>query len=467
MANVSVISALTTAATTKTLSGVDSRGGMSSWFRILESFSGAWQTNVEVELTNVLTYAPVFACVRLISSDIAKLRLELVREDANGLWSKTESAAFSPVLRKPNRYQGRIKFVQTWLTSKLIHGNTYVVKERDNRGVVRALYVLDPTRVTPLVADDGSVFYQLDGDNLAGLRSAVTVPASEVIHDIHVPLYHPLVGVSPISACGVAATEALRIQESSTQFFGNGSKPGGVLSAPGHIAKETADRVKAYWDENFTGENAGKVAVLGDGLKYDQLSVNAVDAQLIEQLKWTAEDVCQAYGVPPYKINVGPAPSYANVQFLDIQYYSQCLQELIESFEECLDFGLGLAPDRIDGVRLGVEFNRDDLLQMDTAGRVDAATKTIAGGALSPNEARRRYLDAPPVTGGDSPMLQQQQFSLEALSQRDRDKPFSKPTAPPAATSAPQVNDEPDDEDDTKAIDPAVLLTKVLERVAA
>jgi hypothetical protein len=183
-------------------------------------------------------------------------------------------------------------------------------------------------------------------------------------------------------------------------------------------------------------------------------------------LKWTAEDVCQAYGVPPYKINVGPAPSYANVQFLDIQYYSQCLQELMESFEECLDFGLGLAPDKIEGVRLGTEFNRDDLLQMDTAGRVDAATKTIAGGALSPNEARRRYLDAPPVTGGDSPMLQQQQFSLEALSQRDRDKPFSKPTAPPDATPAQTVNDEPNDEDE-KALDPAALLTKVLERVAA
>ena len=444
-----------------TLSGVDSRGGMSSWFRVLESFTGAWQTNVEVELTNVLTYAPVFACVRLISSDIGKLRLRLVQQDQDGLWAETESPSFSPVLRKPNRYQTRIKFVQYWLTSKLIHGNTYVLIERNSRQTVRALYVLDPTRVTPLVADDGSVYYQLQADNLSTLTEAVLVPASEIIHDVHVQLYHPLVGVSPISACGVAAVEVLRIQENSATFFGNGSQPGGVLSAPGHIAQDTADRLKAYWDTNFTGSNAGKVAVLGDQLAYTPLGlVNAHDAQLIEQLKWTAEDVCQAFGVPPYKINVGPPPNYSNIQALDIQYYSQCLQEMMESFEESLDLGLGLGPDKIDGVRMGVEFNRDDLLQMDTAGKVAAASSAIRSG-LSPNEVRKRYFDAPRVKGGDDPRLQQQDFSLEALAERDQDKPFSRPSTPTAAPVATPADPATDDDTEDRAV--AMLLTKAAE----
>jgi HK97 family phage portal protein len=431
----------------KTLSGVDSRGGMSSWFRVLESFSGAWQTNTEVELTNVLTYAPVYACVRLISSDIGKLRLRLVRQDKDGLWHETENPAFSPVLRKPNRYQTRIKFIQYWLTSKLIHGNAYVLKQRDNRGVVTAMYVLDPTRVTPLVSEDGAVFYQLHADNLSGIKSSVTVPASEIMHDVHVQLYHPLVGVSPISASGVAAVEALRIQEGSAEFFGNHSQPGGVLTAPGHISKETAERIKDKWDTNFTGSNAGKVAVLGDGMKYEQMSVNAHDAQLIEQLKWTAENVCQAFGVPPYKVNVGPPPNYNNIQALDIQYYSQCLQELMESLEEVLDFGLGLAPDRISGERLGVEFNRDDLLQMDTAGRVDAASKAITGG-LSPNEVRKRYHDAPPVEGGEIPFMQEQNWPIRQLAAR----PTPTNAAPADAMGAVE-DDEPDDaEDEAKAL---------------
>jgi HK97 family phage portal protein len=409
------------------LTGVDNRGGW--WPLIREGFAGAWQTNTDVTLANVVTYSPVYACIRLISSDIGKLNLQLVEKDGDGIWDEIENPAFSPVLRKPNRYQGRIKFVQQWLVSKLTFGNAYILKERDNRGVVVALYVLDPIRVRPVVAPDGAVYYQLSPDNLTGLQEAATVPASEIIHDVHVPLYHPLVGVSPITACGVAAVEAIRIQDSSATFFGNGSKPGGILTAPGNISQDTANRVKDFWDTNFTGTNSGKVAVLGDGMQYTQMSVNAHDAQLIEQLNWTALDVCVAFGVPPYKINVGPPPNYNNIQALDIQYYSQCLQEFMESFEEALDFGLGLAPDKVGGVRLGTYLCREDLLQMDTAGRMEAAAKAIYSG-LSPNEVRKRYHDVGPVNGGDAVYMQQQNFSIEALAKRDAmDDPFARATA--------------------------------------
>lgn len=454
-----------TRAKTKTLSGVDSRGGMSSWFRILESFTGAWQTNVEVELTNVLTYSPVYACIRLISSDIGKMRLRLMQlDERSGIWTETFNPAYSPVLRKPNRYQTRNQFAESWSISKMIHGNAYILKERDGRTNVRAMHVLDPTRVTPLVSEDGSVFYQLQGDNLSGLRESVIAPASEIIHDRHTPLYHPLSGVGPISSCGVAAVEALRIQESSAQFFGNNSQPGGILMAPGHITKETAERIAAAWTTNYSGANAGKVAVLGDNLKFESVSVKATDAQLIEQLRWTAEDVARAFGVPFYKLG-GPVPAYNNVESLNLQYYQDVIQAHVEHMEALLDDGLGLAEAKIGGIWLGTDFDESALMRMDTTGRVNAATLAITAG-MSPNEVRARFFDLGPVTGGDSPMLQQQNFSLEALAERDKDKPFSKPTAAaPAAIAAPV--DPREDEDAEKAWDPAVLLTKVLQRVAA
>src|SRR5690606_27341874 len=100
-------------------------------------------------------------------------------------------------------------------------------KRRDRRNVVVALYVLDPTRVTPMVADDGSVFYQLRTDNLAGLGEDILVPAREIIHDRMNCLFHPLVGTSPIYASGLAATQGLNIQTNSANFFGNRSTPGG------------------------------------------------------------------------------------------------------------------------------------------------------------------------------------------------------------------------------------------------
>lgn len=448
-ANLTILSALTLAAFGKaappTLSGVDSRGGW--WPIIRESVAGAWQSNVTVEIANVLTYSPVYACLRIIASDIAKLRPKLVRLQDTGVWVETENPAFSPVLRKPNRYQTSIEFFEHWVLQKLIHGNAYVLLQRDGRGVVAAMYVLDSTRVRPLVAPDGAIYYQLHSDALSGIPDGVMVPASELIHDKMATLYHPLVGISPISACGVAAVEALRIQENSTVFFGNGSKPGGVLTAPGHISQETADRVKAYWDTNFTGENIGKVAVLGDGLKYEGMAATAVESQLIEQLRWTAEDVCQAFGVPRHKVGVGPDPTWQNIEALNLQYYQQCLQEKIEKIELLLDLALGLAPSKIDGVRYGVEFEVDNLMRMDTSGRVNAAKTGVDSGALSPDEARFRYFDLGPVPGGGTPYMQQQNYSLAALAERDRDRPFAKP-APAASVAAPAA---PRGEDEAEA----------------
>lgn len=424
---------ITRAARSETLQPVwGGHGSGRGWWPIVvgDHYAGAWQRNDEIVVSDVLAYSAVFACVTLIASDIGKLRVKLVQQDGDGIWSETDSNAFSPVLRKPNHYQTRIKFFEQWITSKLVHGNAYVLKERDQRGVVVAMTVLDPQRVTPLVAPNGDVYYELRRDDLAGVYAEVNVvvPAREVIHDLMVPLYHPLIGVSPIYACGLAAMQGLKIQGNSTNFFANGSKPGGVLTAPGAISDDTAQRLKDYWDTNYSGANVGKVAVLGDGLKYEAMSVNAVDAQLVEQLKWTAETVCSCFHVPPYMIGVSTAPSYNNIEALNQQYYAQCLQSLIENAEICLDEGLELPRP------YGTEFDLEGLLRMDTAAKVKAAADAIGAGFLKPNEARRQF-DLKPVKGGDTPYLQQQNFSLAALDKRDRGDPFAKPAAPaPAAT---------------------------------
>lgn len=411
------------------------------WPIIREPFAGAWQVGSEESVETVVSYSAVFACESLISSDVAKMRLRLVEQDANDIWQEVESSAFSPFLRKPNRYQNRIQFFEWWMSSKLLHGNTYAVKQRDARGVVVAMYILDPTRVRPLVAPDGSVYYELKTDNLSGIDKDIIVPASEIAHDRCHPKFHPLVGLSPIYACGLAAVEGLRIQSSSSKFFSNGSQPGGVLTAPGAINADTADRMKTYWEENFTGDNVGKVAVLGDGLKYEPMSVNANDAQLIEQLRWTAENVCTAFRVPAYKVGIGNPPNFNSVEALDLQYYKQCLQYHIESLELVMDEALGLSPATINGKRMGVEFDLDDLLRMDTASLIKAEKE--AAGIKKINESRKR-LNLPPVTGGDTVYLQHQDYSLEALAKRDAmPDPFSAgKTTPQAPTPAPKADDE-------------------------
>lgn len=411
------------------MASVDGRGGWRSIIR--ESFAGAWQKNIEIKRDSVLSFHAVFACQTLVASDVAKLRIKLVAQDSDGIWSEVKNPAYSPVLRKPNGFQNRIQFVESWVLSKLQAGNTYVLKQRDGRGVVTKLYVLDPSRVKPLVAPNGDVFYEINTDHLSGLTDQVTVPAREIIHDRFNCFFHPLVGLSPIFANGLAATQGLSIQSNSTRFFTNGSNPGGILSAPGEISDETAARLKAYWETAFSGANVGKVAVLGDGLAYVPMAVKAVDAQLIEQLKWTAEVVCSTYHVPPYKIGIGQMPTYNNVQALNTEYYSQCLQVLIEAIELCLDEGLGT------GETLGTEFDIENLLRMDSVTQMDVLAK--GAGILKVDEMRAK-LDKKPVPGGDTVYLQQQNYSLAALAKRDgRDDPFARGTTP----AAPPAPDEP------------------------
>jgi HK97 family phage portal protein len=418
----------------------DAGGGLSfdrGWWPVRESYASAWQHGVVQRTENVIGYHAVYSCVTLIASDISKIRIRLMEQNSStGIWQETTSPAFSPVLRKPNRYQNRIKFFEHWLVSKLVHGNTYVLVDRDNRNVITAMYVLDPRRTRPMVAPDGSIFYKLSVDNLSGITEEVVVPASEIIHDVMVPLFHPLCGVSPLTACGLAAIQGLNIQNNSAHFFANGSKPGGLLTAPAFINNETATRLKTHWEENYTGENAGRIAVLGDGLKYEALSVNAVDSQLLEQLKWSAEVVASCYHVPAFMIGVGEYPKHDNIEALQQQYYSQCLQGLIDNIQLSLDEGLGLADS--SGQTYGTQFDLDDLLRMDTGRKVTAAKDAIAGGFMTPNEGRAKF-NLPPVTGGDSPMLQQQNYSLAALAKRDAQAdPFANKTP-----AAPTANDNP------------------------
>lgn len=430
--------------------------GMGGWWpRVSEPYSGAWQKNDSWECQTVLAHYAVYACVTLIQNDIGKLRQRLMELDASGIWKETSSPSFSPVLKKPNNYQNHIQFKQWWQNSKLINGNSYGLKQRDQRGIVTAIYVLDPCRVLPLVADDGSIYYQLSNDNLNRVGDGVTVPASEIIHDRMNCLFHPLVGVSPLYAAARAACQSLKMQNDSSTFFENGARPGGILSAPGAISDETAARLKAHWDANYTGQNAGKVAVVGDDLKFQQMKMSATDSQLIEQFRLTAEMVCTAFHVPPSKVGVGASATGTTAAQENQKYYSDCIQILAEEYEACMGEGLAL-PDRY-----GVELDVDGLLRMDMGALVETLAAGVKGGVMTPNYALKR-LNQPSVEGGDTIYLQQQNYSIQALSRRDAQAdPFA--TSQPAATT-PAESDTADEPTDEEIQDQARMLALFVEK---
>jgi HK97 family phage portal protein len=272
----------------------------------------------------------------------------------------------------------------------------------------------------------------------------VTVPASEIIHDRMNCLFHPLVGLSPIFASGLAAYVGRNIQTNATDFFANGSNPSGILTAPEEIDEPTAKKLSERWNQMYAGGNSGRVAVLGSGLKFEALRMTAVDAQMIEHLQWTAETVASTFHVPKFKIGVGEQPTYQNGELLNQVYYSDCLQSHIEQFELAMDEGLGLTEPK-DGRLLGVELDLDALLRMDTATQIKSLAEGVGGAVYTPNEARRK-MDLKPLKGGDTVYMQQQNFSLAALDQRDRENPLGKPPAP-APEPEPTAPPEPEELD--------------------
>lgn len=437
----------------KALSNVPVSGGW--WPLIREPFSGAWQRNKEEVRGTVLSYPALYACIARIAQDIGKLPFTLKQYDKDGLQVTVENPAYSPVLRKPNHYQTQSQFRESWILSKLTFGNTYVLKRRDNRGVVIGLYVLNPMRTKPLVSDSGDVFYELQTDNLSLIPDMeefenLVVPAREIIHDREITLHHPLIGIPPLSAANWPAVKNLRILKSSAEFFANGASPGGILTAPGSISDETAERLSEYWNNNFTGENAGRVAVVGDGLKYEALSANAADSQLVEQMRYSDEQICQPFGVPPFIIGIGSIPAGMKVDDMANMYYNFALQTRIEHMESLLDEGLGISRP------LGVELDLEPLLRMDPQKMSEVEGTKVKNSIATPNEARRKF-GLKPLTGGDTVYMQQQNYSIEALAERDKNNPLALPEPEPAPI--------PPEDDEKSLLKFGLLLRKELKGI--
>lgn len=397
-----------------------------SWFRIQEPFTGAWQRNQELELETLLNDSVVYACLTQIANDVSKMDVFLRREVEDGIWERADNPAWSPVLREPNSYQTREQFFKWWVTSKLVHGSAIVLKRRDGRQVVDRMDILDPMKVRVLEAPDGSAFYDVTPDPLRGVTEHTVYPAREIIYDVMNPLFHPLVGISPLYACAMAALQALKIQRNSTAFFGNGARPGGILMVPTQINQDQADRLLERFETGHSGDNYGKTALLTEGMKYEiPTTQTALESQVVEQLREMAEQVCRAFHMPRYKVQVGPDPTYNNIEALQVDYHVGCIHTHVEGIESGLNKGLGL-PDDYE-----VHFDTDDLFRMDTATLIKSEKE--AEGLKTVNESRKR-LNLISVDGGQTVYRQQQDFSIEALNRRDQ-APAPSTVAAPAAES--------------------------------
>lgn len=433
-----------------------------------EPFTQAWQRNMDGKNyrdPSMLAFSAVYACVAVISQDIAKMPFRVVQVADDGV---TENVArtnpYHRLLRNPNDYQTALEFMQYWQVCKLLRGNAYALKEFDNRGVPIRKHILHPDRVKVLIEPNSKeVYYEytprenelVSLRNFSQFESTIVIPSRYIIHDRINCLWHPLIGTSPLYAGAMSAATGGRIMMNSERLFSNMARPSGVLTSAGTIEDITATRLKREFEQNYSEGNIGRTAVLGDGLKWESMVMTSVDSQLIDQLKWTIEDVARVFRVPMYLLNDTTRMTYKNAEQAAQAYYSGCLQYHVESTEARFskDF------DMVEGIQY-CGFDVNVLFRMDMEERFNAYGKGITSGVLSPNEARAMEGKGP-VKGGEEPRMQMQYVPL---STPVADPTADTPTVPPTPDETPAPAEEPvvDNADTEKALDEALdLLTRV------
>lgn len=422
-----------------------------SWRTIFDNVTGAWSADSTISQDTILRQATVFRCITLIADDCGKIPLNLMSRHETGVWLPQPGSPRAKLLQKPNEFQTRLQFIKYWLCSLLLDGNTYVLLRRDGTGRIRRMTVLDPTLVTPMVSEQGNIYYRITGvaDRLQRIEGVdMIVSAADIIHDTYITFNHPLLGCAPLLAAANAGMASIKANEHTRYLFTNHAMPGGILEVAEGLTDEQFATLKARW-ETYQGEDYGKPIVLENGVKFTPLTMKSVDTQLLEFLGFSREEICIALGVPPWKIGAGPMPSAPNAEVQQRNYYSQTLQIRLEAIEALLDAAFTLNP-----AQYRTEFDvRRGLFRMDALTQAKIDDLEMKAASLAPNEARAER-NRLPVEGGDSPYLQQQNFSLAALAKRDaQEDPFASASAAPAEGQPADGEEEELPEDLQQAVD--------------
>lgn len=374
------------------------------------------------------------ACIDAYAQTIASMDLALMREEDGGGREEVTDDPVAAVLAQPNSYQTRSDFILNLIWNLFEWGNAYAVFERV-RGEVVSMHLVQARHTVPYVdAESRAIFYAVGGNPLVPEGINYLVPQRDILHvRLHCPT-HPLVGVSPITAAALAMAANVAITQQQAAFFSQMARPSGVLSTEATLTRQQIDMLRAAWEAQSTGLNAGGVPILSNGLKWQQLSISSQDSEIAAAFNMTVEDVARAFRVPLPLVGSPVGATYNNVEQLIALWMSTGLGFVLEHIEAAMEKAFALEDP------LEIEFDTDALQRTDFKGRIEALTKGITGGLYSPNEARERE-GLPAVKFGDEPRLQAQVVPLSQVGATPA--PTATPAPSPAAPATPDAANDP------------------------
>lgn len=357
-----------------------------------ELFGFSTTAGITVTADSALSHPAVLGAVRLIAELTASLPLITYERTADGGKRRADwHPVFELLHARPNPQQTPFTFKESLSLHLLLYGNAYVLVEWGDDGRPAALWPVHPARVAVEVLDSGDLLYKV---TTRGRQKAYT--ADDMLH---VPLLSldGLTGRSPVQVAREAIGAALAAEEHAAAYFANSARPSGVLKVPGTLTEMAAKRLKESWQAAYGRGKTHSVAVLEDGVAYENIAANAQEAQLIESRQFAMRTIAAALRIPPHLLDPSARGTYANVETQSLEFLTFSLQPFLTRLEEAFTLKLFTREERR---RLYVEFLTDSLLRADTKTRYSCYQMAIASGFMTPNEARRRE-NLEPLPGGD------------------------------------------------------------------
>lgn len=365
-------------------------------------FMGGSTSGKRVNARSSMQMTAVYSCVRILSEAVAGLPLHLYEYTNGGSKEKAVKHPLYFLLHdEPNPEMTSFVFRETLMTHLLLWGNAYAQIIRNGKGEVMALYPLMPDRMEVDRDEKGRLYYEYttsSDDAPINKKSTVKLRPLDVLH-IPGLGFDGLVGYSPIAMAKNAIGMAIACEEYGAKFFANGAQPSGVLEHPGTL--KDPSRVRESWQQTFGGsQNANKVAVLEEGMKYTPISISPEQAQFLETRKFQINEIARIFRVPPHMVGDLEKSSFSNIEQQSLEFVKYTLDPWVSRWEQSMVRSLLTEEEK---KRYFIKFNVDGLLRGDYQSRMTGYATARQNGWMSANDIRElENLDRIPAElGGD------------------------------------------------------------------
>lgn len=373
---------------------LEERKAMSSYELCLMLSDGARSASgINVTWKTALQASVALACVRVIAQGLSQIPFRLMRADGEVRLPAADHALYPVIEWRANAWQTSTELIDQVGMHLALCGNAYVWCNRV-RGRIVEMFAWPPNRVA--VERKGfDLVYEFELED--GRRQQI--PATDVWH-LRGPSWEGWIGLDVVDLARETIGLSLAGERGTSSGFANGSRISGILTTDANLSKEQRDQLRESWQAAHAGaRNAGKIAVMSGGMKFQPMQATAQEAQVIEQRQFAVEEVCRAFGVAPVMVGYSDkATTYASAEAMFQSHVTNTMAPWYRRIERSAAVNLLTEQERADGYYF--KFFTQGLMRGSVKDRSEYYRTLWSIGAISPNEIRGLE-DMNPYAEGD------------------------------------------------------------------